>query len=147
MGLDMYLKKHTYIGAQYEHRNVNGKIEITEGSENKPVKIDFKRVEEIVEVVAYWRKANHIHDWFVREIQDGEDDCKEYCVSRDKIQELISTCKTVLQQPERGMELLPTKSGFFFGSTDYDEHYYNDLRRTIDQLQPLLTEEGGQFLL
>lgn len=44
MGLDMYLKKHTYIGAQYEHRNVNGKIEITEGSENKPVKIDFKRV-------------------------------------------------------------------------------------------------------
>jgi hypothetical protein len=27
--------------------------------------------------------------------------------------------------------LLPTQSGFFFGSTDYDQWYYEDLERTV----------------
>ena len=61
MGLDMYLNKRTYIGAEYEHRKVKGKIEITEGEEDKPINIQFNRVSEIIERVAYWRKANQIH--------------------------------------------------------------------------------------
>ena len=30
--------------------------------------------------VAYWRKANAIHGWFVYNIQDGVDDQNEYYV-------------------------------------------------------------------
>jgi hypothetical protein len=29
-------------------------------------------------------------------------------------------------------ELLPTQCGFFFGSTDYDEYYIEDVKYTID---------------
>ena len=29
----------------------------------------------IIEQVGYWRKANQIHNWFVENVQDGEDDC------------------------------------------------------------------------
>ena len=76
MGLDSYLKKRIYIGAEYEHRKVKGSINLT--AENKPIKVDLKKVTEIIESVGYWRKANHIHKWFVDNVQNGEDDCKEY---------------------------------------------------------------------
>jgi hypothetical protein len=29
-------------------------------------------------------------------------------------------------------DVLPTQSGFFFGSTDYDEDYEDDLKQTIE---------------
>lgn len=37
-------------------------------------------------------------------------------------------------------ELLPTSSGFFFGSYEYDEYYFNDLRETIDVINNVLDE-------
>ena len=36
------------------------------------------------------------------------------------------------------MELLPTTSGFFFGGTDYDEYYVNDIKETIDIVTKVL---------
>lgn len=38
-------------------------------------------------------------------------------------------------------DLLPTASGFFFGSTDYDEYYMEDINDTIRILEPLLKLE------
>ena len=38
MGLDMYLTKKVYVGANYEHRNVTGKINIKVG--DKKLNID-----------------------------------------------------------------------------------------------------------
>ena len=37
-----------------------------------------------------------------------------------------------VKDPSVAMELLPTTSGFFFGSTDYDEWYVNDIENTIE---------------
>lgn len=31
-------------------------------------------------------------------------------------------------------ELLPTQSGFFFGGCDYDQWYYEDAKRTVDEI-------------
>ena len=42
--------------------------------------------------VAYWRKANQIHNWFVTNVQRGEDDCGEYYVSREKLSQLLRDC-------------------------------------------------------
>lgn len=39
------------------------------------------------------------------------------------------------------MELLPTGSGFFFGSTEYDKYYLDDVIRTKDFLEALLQED------
>lgn len=40
---------------------------------------------------------------------------------------------------------LPPASGFFFGSTEIDEYYAEDLQNTIDQLEPLLKESDVSF--
>lgn len=44
-------------------------------------------------------------------------------------------------------ELLPTTSGFFFGGTDYDNYYFEDLKRTKEELEKLfkLIEEKDEY--
>lgn len=139
MGLDMYLSRRKYIGANYEHRNIHGEIKIFQGE--KEIPIDFNKVSEIREAVGYWRKANQIHSWFVENVQDGEDDCGSYLVEADKLRELLDLCKRVKEDPSKADELLPTQEGFFFGDTDYDEYYYQDIDDTIELLEELLEED------
>lgn len=50
--------------------------------------------------VAYWRKANQIHKWFVDNVQDGEDNCREYYVPREKLVELRALCQRVLDESQ-----------------------------------------------
>lgn len=50
--------------------------------------------------VAYWRKANHIHKWFVDNLQNGEDNCQRSYVSREKLNELLSVCHEVVKNSE-----------------------------------------------
>lgn len=51
----------------------------------------------IMEQAGYWRKANHIHNWFVENVQDGEDDCRyHHEVTEEKLKELLDVCNTVL---------------------------------------------------
>lgn len=42
----------------------------------------------------------------------------------------------IIENEEEIAELLPTESGFFFGSTDYDEYYMQDIDNTIAILKP-----------
>ena len=106
MGLDMYLNAKRGI---YEFRN---DPEATWPGIPEGYKIDSISVE-----AAYWRKANQIHDWFVRNVQDGEDECRPHYVERDKLAELVGLCQQVLADHDKAKDLLPTKDGFFFGST------------------------------
>ena len=46
--------------------------------------------------VGYWRKANQIHSWFVRECQDGVDECQKAYVGIDKLEELREICLRVM---------------------------------------------------
>lgn len=144
MGLDMYLKKHIYIGANYEHNNVKGKISLTTGKEDKPVDIKLNRVSEIVESVGYWRKANQIHKWFVDNVQDGKDDCGDYDVSEEKIEELLSICKRIKADHSLAETLLPSQPGFFFGNTAYDEWYFQQIDETIEIIEVLIKERGKE---
>lgn len=155
MGLDMYLIRKKYVGAEYEHRKVKGTVYITIGDKQLP--IDFNRIVYIDEKVGYWRKANAIHKWFVDNVQDGVDDCKSYYVSTEKLEELLDLCKKVkkiakikdgeheedriIENAEEIEEILPTTDGCFFGSTTYDGWYMQDIDYTIDLLKKLLKEE------
>jgi hypothetical protein len=85
---------------------------------------------------AYWRKANQIHNWFVTNIQDNVDNCREYYVSRDKLLELKTTCEKALN--ERNPSLLPPAEGYFFGNDDIDQYYWQDIKDTIEQLNRIL---------
>jgi len=143
MGLDMYLSKKTYIGANYEHRKIEGTIALTKNGEE--IKINLKRVSEIIESIGYWRKANHIHNWFVENVQDGEDDCKDYYVSDSALKKLLEDCKQALKNKAEAATVLPTKEGFFFGGTDYDEYYFKNIEETIKIVETCLSEDGDYY--
>lgn len=90
-----------------------------------------------VEVVtAYWRKANQIHSWFVKNVQDGVDECLEYRVSVEQLRELLGTCQMALSTKDPS--LLAPQGGFFFGGTDIDEYYWGDIKDTIEQMERIL---------
>lgn len=92
-----------------------------------------------------WRKANAIHQWFVTEIQGGIDEGDEYPVPREKLVELLDLCKGVYDSDWlTAAKLLPTMSGPFFGSTEYDDHYYWELKNTIARLKWLLSSPKSE---
>ena len=132
-----------------------------------------ERVIYIEEEIAYWRKANAIHAWFVENCQDGRDECQTAYVSRDQLEDLLLAVNAVLDgavtvpgdvhngtswegdgkhehyepgevilNQEMADELLPTRSGFFFGGTDYDHYYLEGLRYTKERLEGLLKEDN-----
>lgn len=138
MGLDMYLKRKKYVGANFEHRNVKGTIDISVNGNKLP--IDFSKVSYIEEEFGYWRKANAIHKWFVDNVQDGVDDCKEYYVPQSKMEELLELCKKVKDNPNLASWLLPRQVGFFFGSDEYDDLYFRDIDDTIEILESALED-------
>lgn len=141
MGLDMYLYKDTYVGGNFEHNNVQGEINLTRGRDNKPINVKINRLSSIREEVAYWRKANAIHQWFVDNVQNGEDNCGTYFVSADNLRKLVDICNKVLAYPDEAGKLLPVASGFFFGSDEYDEWYMRSLEYTIETVESLLEED------
>ena len=141
MGLDMYLYKKTYV-KHWEHNGDNNyKVEVSKAG--KPVNIDPKKVTYIVEEAGYWRKANQIHNWFVENVQNGKDECQESYVSREQLEELLGVCRIVKIDKEKAEQLLPTQSGFFFGGTEYDEYYYEDIDNTIEILEEALSDESA----
>ena len=125
MGLDMYLEGERYLWSFNDEdgalaQNIAAQFPEIAGAQVKTV---------IVELF-YWRKSNAIHNWFVRNVQDGVDDCGRYCVTLDKLRELRDVCQAVLDDRARAAELLPTRQGFFFGGIEYDDYYFSVLEKT-----------------
>lgn len=142
MGLDQYLTAKTaVVGGEHaspQSKEAYDKVLLAVGS---PKVRDSAVPLATVEIgVGYWRKENAIHKWFVDNCQGGEDDCREAYVSREKLAELRELCEKVLNDNSLADELLPTQSGFFFGSTDYDEWYFAGLRDTVEIVNNVLSE-------
>ena len=198
MGLDMYLNKYPrYKDAtaddfnmienylEWKESNKNCTFEEWCGGDESKVRtdlIDFYKQKKytrhfdwdydtIFTEIAYWRKANEIHNYFVEYVQHGVDDCGTYDVSKKQLEDLLYKCKeveriSVLEKSkvvngytfENGKEIpmyedgevivnaeevaaiLPTQGGFFFGSTDYDKYYMEDIKYTIDILEKIFEE-------
>lgn len=140
MGLDMYLEARRFVSG-YSHSSADERqlydkvleaVDLTGMGDERFATVNVN--------IAYWRKANHIHNWFVDNVQDGTDDCKQYFVSREKLQELEQLCRDVAANgtEEFALEHLPTGSGFFFGGTDYDEYYFESVDWTAKRLAEIL---------
>ena len=116
MGLDMYLEKRK----QYR--------------ENDP---EYnKLVDKSREEVMYWRKANQVREWFVRNAGlEVNSDCEVIEISEDQLEQLYDDCNKVIKNPKLASEVMPTSSGFFFGSTEYNERYFDQLKETMDSIQ------------
>ena len=146
MGLDMYLHAKKYVEKiNWEKLDRDNDIgmdspevvnllwaDIVNTAGMSDVATDIYGIS--VEVTcAYWRKANQIHKWFVDNVQGGNDNCGEYYVSQNKLEELLALVNRALA--ERNPTLLSPQGGFFFGSTDIDEWYWRDLENTKTKLE------------
>lgn len=129
MGLDMYLNAKRYLWSADER--IKDKIAEAFPEINAEVK-------SVIVEAAYWRKANAIHGWFVKNVQAGEDNCAEYNVSLEQLQDLVALCKEVLSNTSKAQELLPPIQGFFFGAYEIDDWYVYNLEKTVEQLEECL---------
>jgi hypothetical protein len=106
----------------------------------------------IFEHIGYWRKANAIHNFFVQECQDGVDECQLSIVRKTHLKDLLKRCKKaisvkdiylndgILKDGEGIEDYLPTTSGFFFGGTEFNEWFFNDVEETIELVEKVLKE-------
>lgn len=128
MGLDQYLRAKIYFsdysGNKKRHAVVRKMFPEIKNTGN------INSMEVVFEA-GYWRKANHIHKWFVDNVQRGEDDCKPYNVSREKLKELKKLCQEVINNKKNAEKSLPRHSGFFFGNEEYGDDYFSDVKETI----------------
>ena len=147
MGLDMYLMGTKTFGI-YPRGQYKPPFEKTfefqsflnnHGMENAPIDYDTSwSCYSVRFPLMYWRKSNQIHKWFVDNVQGGTDNCAEYSVSLDDLQKLRKTLEPALLSTAQGSELLPTGEGFFFGSQEYDEYYFEDLKTTKTQIDKII---------
>jgi hypothetical protein len=175
MGLDMYLSKKTYVKQwSHIEPEKQFQVEVKRGGEPY-TDIKPERVSYVTEGVGYWRKFNALHNWFVENCQDGKDECQESYVDREKLEELIVTLHEVkniletspkkkvqvkngwsngedsfveievVEDSEKLDDLFPTSSGFFFGGTEYDEYYQEQVNETIELITDLLKDETGDY--
>lgn len=84
-----------------------------------------------------FRKINFLVRFFKDKGMDVEHQHPIW-VDKEDCEKLISLCTQVLSDHFKAKELLPTMSGFFFGSTDYDEHYFSNVKAVKDWVQDIL---------
>ena len=92
--------------------------------------------------LGYWRKANQIRQWFVDHAGYPETgNCIDFQISDYTLEELYNTCREVLAHPEKAEELLPSSSGFFFGGTEYNEWYFEQVKETADMIDNIFLND------
>ena len=98
-----------------------------------------EHIEDTSIQLVYWRKANAIHKFFT-DINEQYDSCETIEVTKDMLGELLDRCTEVLANRDRADELLPTTEGFFFGTTEYDDWYFDKIKNTIKEITPILSD-------
>lgn len=169
MGLDMYLyRKSDSAKNLKEARKMEDAFWKDAKWDDKADKF-VSDVEAGFEEIGYWRKANMIHGWFERncgadncdyypvsrkqltdlmmtcdavlgksELVDGTI-CAGYRFENGKRMPIIEFGK-VVKDSSFAEKHLPTCEGFFFGGTDYDEWYINDVRETVNIINSALND-------
>jgi hypothetical protein len=136
--------------------------QIMQPDEYKPAYAEFNEVViqrgktftwlTIFDNIGYWRKANAVHNFFVQECQGGVDECQLSMISKEDLNDLLKRCKRALKLKDiylndgilkdgEGIEnFLPTTSGFFFGGTEFNEWYFEDIAETKKIITKVLKE-------
>lgn len=97
---------------------------------------------------AYFRKVNFIFAYF-QNIGKMHNDYFAFA-DVDDVDDLIDRCERVLKDHRLAHNLLPTRDGFFFGSTDYDDWYFSDVKDCLRQMRKfrkLLTEGYNGYVI
>jgi len=91
----MYLTKKVYV-KNWEHTKPEEKHRVTYAKgdevpkEINPSYLEFE--------IGYWRKANAIHQWFVKNVQDDVDDCRNAYLELEDLEALLNVVTQVLEK-------------------------------------------------
>ena len=85
--------------------------------------------------VAYFRKVNFLIPFF-----GYEENCSNIEIDKYQVEDLIEACKEVLANHDKASFFLPTQAGFFFGSTDYDDWYFDDVQNVKEKFEEILAD-------
>lgn len=151
MGLDMYLyASRNHYGSSWTsadektgYHQIMATIRALPGVTMPHIAEGASPSVDVKMQVMYWRKANHIHAFFVNEVQDGKDECQESYVTIDHLKDLRDRCATIMlaKCDKVALEQLPPVDGFFFGGTDLDEWYYEQTQDTLNFCQKIIEQE------
>lgn len=137
MGLDMYIEKNY----DFFYNEASATINLGDGGG-----IVIPRIESAKEEAMYWRKAHHIHNWFVKNVQDGVDDCREYVVLKEDFEKLLNDINSILKikdKKERAViagGIFPLSDGIFFGNNIVHEYYWDYLEYTKVGVKKILAD-------
>ena len=103
--------------------------------------LDMYLYEKQVHEVAYWRKANAIHGWIIN-TTNAVDDCTPISLTKQDLYNLREVCINVfnVHTEDYAEEMLPPTPGFFFGGSEVDEWYWQNIEETITLLNKALNE-------
>lgn len=163
----MYLTRKVYVGANYEHRGVVAKISIKVGKRKlkiDPTKVVYveervgywRKANQIhswfVENVQYGEDDCQPHYVGKGQIEELLSICQKIVNSTKLVPGTVVNGQSlengkwkdiledgrILEDSMLAEEYLPTQEGFFFGGTNYDEYYWQDLLDTIEICQSVL---------
>ena len=91
--------------------------------------------------IGYFRKVNFLIPFFENQLGCEIENLRKVKIDKEDAEELLKRCSAVLDDHSRAKELLPTQEGFFFGSTDYDDYYFEDVESVRDYVKDTLLPE------
>jgi len=144
MGLDMFIykvKKTDHTIKELSDLNIDPKEDDPAFAEFLPLHTPFDTMPDyksIFKQVAYWRKFNALHQWFVTHVQLGIDNCGLYELDQD----VLRSCHDVLEEAfyKKNHYILPPTQGFFWGSTEIDDYYWNNVEESIQTISHLIDD-------
>ena len=154
MGLDMYFSRRTYVGKlkntkdsdnRWSERDVNNmELKFDDADLSH---INLKNVRYIEEVFGEFRKFNALHGYVVDNFASGVDNCEMIYLDIDdiiKIHETLSLVKESLSIGDKVIaeQTLPPQAGFFFGSTEIDKWYEEDVNEAVEVFGKIIEEHS-----
>lgn len=105
--------------------------------------IYFYKVKEERAEIGYFRKFNFLINYF-GDLKNR----KSIKITKKEVNELLDSCNIVLRAHKENpndntmaIKILPTCGGFFFGTTSYDEYYYEDVKTVKEFIESRLLKE------
>lgn len=90
-----------------------------------------------VDNIGYFRKVNFLVRYF-GDLGFDIPNQTPLSIKKEDVEELLERCNQVLEDHDKAPELLPTMRGFFFGSTNYDQYYFEDVKEVRDYINDTL---------
>jgi hypothetical protein len=139
MGLDMYFSTRHATSKRVDRKTgeevtldwgLPNASDVYEGSKTITTMIDTE--------CGYFRKFNALHVYLVNHFGDDEDNCQPIYIAKSGVEQILANLKEIQEDHAKAQSIMPTQSGFFFGSTDYDEWYFAYIDEAITMFTDVL---------